>query len=180
LSGGTLGTALEDAMDDNFWESLHQSFMQLRAGCAIDPPLNPAGRLTAIWTAAGEKKWRLNSHKGKDGNGVIERFTWAAESAAARLGFKGDEIEALSYWLDQIKAKAPESHIHRSTWPKGSAKLMRFTPLKFWIFAGCQLTIAGKAMLKRSGHARLSPPQATWRPENPPCVMLLDQRPQLG
>lgn len=100
-------------MDDNFWESLRQGFMQLRADCAIDPHLNPAGRLTAIWTADREKKWRLNYHRGKDGNGVIERFTWAAESAAAQLGFKGSEREALSYWLDRIKAKAPEAHIQR-------------------------------------------------------------------
>jgi hypothetical protein len=119
LSGGSLGNALEDAMDDNFWESLRQGFMQLRSDCAIDPPLSPAGRLTAIWTAEREKKWRLNYHGGKDGNGVIRRFGWAAESAAARLGFNGTEDEAVSHWLDRIKSNVPASHVKRITMSSG-------------------------------------------------------------
>ena len=98
-------------MDNNFWESVRQGFMQLRADCAIDPPLNPAGRLTAIWTAEREKKWRLNFHKGKDGNGVIQRFTWAVESAAARLGFAGNGGEGVSFWLDRIKRDAPAAYL---------------------------------------------------------------------
>lgn len=106
-------------MEDNFWESLRQGFTQLRVDCAIDPPLNPAGRLTAIWTAEREKNWRLNYHGGKDGNGVIRRFGWAAESAAARLGLNRTEDEAVSHWLDRIKTAAPESHIRRINTVKG-------------------------------------------------------------
>jgi len=47
----------------------------------------------------------------KDGNGVTERFKWLAQSAAARLGFAGGEEDAVSFWLDQIKRDAPESHL---------------------------------------------------------------------
>lgn len=98
-------------MIDTFWESLRQSFMQLRMDCAIDPPLTPAGRLTAIWTAETEPCWRLNYHNGKDGNGVIERFTWAVESAAAQLGFTGDPSAAIPFWLDRIKQDAPAAYL---------------------------------------------------------------------
>ncbi len=98
-------------MEENFWESLRQGFMQLRVECAIDPPLSPAGRLTAIWTAQRVDKWRLNYHNGKDGSGVAKRFSWAAESAAAQLGFVGSGNHAVSHWLDQIKSNAPVSHV---------------------------------------------------------------------
>src|SRR5580658_5493228 len=98
-------------MEDNFWGSLRQDFMQLRGECAIDPPLSPAGRLTAIWTASRVIKWRLNYHNAKDGSGVAKRFSWAAESAAARLGFAGSGDDAVSYWLDMVKSDAPGSHI---------------------------------------------------------------------
>jgi hypothetical protein len=54
---------------------------------------------------------RLNYHKGKDGNGVIQRFTWTVESAAARLGFAGNGGEAVSFWLDRIKRDAPAAYL---------------------------------------------------------------------
>jgi hypothetical protein len=102
----------KSAMDDTFWESLRQGFTQLRAECAIDLPLKAAGRLTAIWTAPpATNTWRFNYHDGKDGAGNAKRFGWAAESAAARMGFAGSENEAVFYWLDQIKSDAPASHI---------------------------------------------------------------------
>lgn len=98
-------------MGDNFWESLRQGFTQLRAECAIDPRFNSAGRLTAIWCAQPVlNRWSLRSN-GQDGNGVAKRFEWFAESAAAKLGFAGTGQDAAWYWLDQIKAEAPSSHV---------------------------------------------------------------------
>lgn len=98
----------------NFWESLRLGFAQLRADCAINPPLNPAGRLIAIWTSQPEPAhWRLSHWDRKDGNGVRERFQWHAQSAAARLGFTGGGDDAVSVWLDRIKLDAPESHLRK-------------------------------------------------------------------
>jgi hypothetical protein len=80
-------------MDTSFWESLRLGFMQLRAECAINPPIATAGRLTAIWTAPPERgSWRLDYWDGKDGSGVAERFKWHSESAAARQGFMEKEM----------------------------------------------------------------------------------------
>ena len=45
--------------------------------------------------------------------GTAKRFTWHAQSAAARLGFTGNENDALAYWLDLIRKDAPEPYIHR-------------------------------------------------------------------
>src|SRR2546423_12924179 len=101
-------------MVTNFWESLRLGFTQLRADCAIDPPLKPAGRLTAIWTSQPEPaRWRLDHWNKNDGKGVKQRFKWHAQSAAARRGFAGSGDDAVSFWLDQIKLDAPESHIRR-------------------------------------------------------------------
>jgi hypothetical protein len=90
------------------------SFTQLRADCAINPPTLAAGRLIAVWAAQPEPglwRWRLEHWNKKDGNGVTERFKWLAQSAAARLGFAGGNDDAVSFWLDQIKRDAPESHL---------------------------------------------------------------------
>jgi hypothetical protein len=105
---------IEGNMPTNIWESLRLGFMQLRADCAINPPILTAGRLTAIWTAQpAPGRWLLNHWNKKDGNGVRERFKWHAQSAAARLYFAGDGDDAVSFWLDQIKRDAPESHVRR-------------------------------------------------------------------
>jgi hypothetical protein len=98
---------------DNFWKSLRLGFKQLRAECAIDPPTKPAGRLIAIWTARPEPGWRLEHWDANDGNGVIERFKWHAESAAARLHFTGTGEAAVAHWLDRLRTDAPESHVNR-------------------------------------------------------------------
>jgi hypothetical protein len=96
----------------DFWESLRQGFMQLRVECAIDPPLKPAGRLTAIWTAQPPpRNWRLNYSIGKDDAGVAKRFEWAAQSGAARLGCSEEGHAALSFWLERVLLDAPASHI---------------------------------------------------------------------
>ena len=134
-------------MDNNFWESLRLGFMQLRADCAIDPPLNPAGRLTAIWTAKREQKWRLNYHKGKDGNGVIERFTWAVESASA----PATEGKPFPFGLIELK-RTHRPLIFRKLIVQ-AAKPKRFTRSKSWIFAACRRIIVGNAKPTRSGHA---------------------------
>jgi hypothetical protein len=42
---------------------------------------------------------RLTYYMGKDGSGVIKRFTCAAESAAARLGFKATKVKPSSIGL---------------------------------------------------------------------------------
>jgi hypothetical protein len=107
-------------MDTSFWESLRLGFMQLRAECAINPPIATAGRLTAIWTAPPERgSWRLDYWDGKDGSGVAERFKWHSESAAARQGFSGKGDDAVSFWLDQIRRDAPESHVRRQLFHTG-------------------------------------------------------------
>ena len=101
-------------MDTNFWERVRVGFTQLRADCAINPPNLTAGRLMAVWAAQlepGRWRWRLEHWNKKDGNGVTERFKWLAQSAAARLGFAGAGDDAVSFWLDQIKLDAPESHL---------------------------------------------------------------------
>lgn len=96
------------------WDGLRLGFMQLQSDCAIDPPVKPAGRLTAIWTSHPEPAgWRLDHWGGKDGNGVKRRFEWHAQSAAARLRFVGGGDAAVSYWLDQLKQDAPDSHIRK-------------------------------------------------------------------
>jgi hypothetical protein len=98
----------------SFWESLHHGFIQLQGECAINPPLLPAGQLSAIWESQPEPgRWRLNYRSGNDGRGVAKRFQWHAQSAAARLGFKGDGDAAVAHWLDQIKRDAPRSHVRR-------------------------------------------------------------------
>jgi hypothetical protein len=96
------------------WESLRLGFMQLRSECAIQPPIANAGRLSALWTAQplpGRPHWRLNYLNGKDGMGIGRRFEWHSQNAAALLGFTGAGDEAVSFWLDQIKRDAPESHL---------------------------------------------------------------------
>lgn len=109
-------------MNDNFWESLRQDFIQLREDCAINPPIKSEGRLTAIWTAQLEsKKWRL-AYNGKDGAGVVERFSWAAQSAVARLGFVGAEEDILPNWLDRLKGSAPKAYILVITRAVGDGK----------------------------------------------------------
>jgi hypothetical protein len=112
--------------------------------------VSPAGRLTAIWTAERERKWRLSYHGGKDGNGVAERFTWAAESAAARIGFKGTEGEALSYWLDQIKSKAPESHIRRINFVRGVGEVDEIYSVEILDICGLSADYCRNAMPIRS------------------------------
>ncbi len=102
-----------EAMPTDFWESLRQGFMYLREECAIDPPLKPAGRLTAIWTAPGS--WRLNYWNGEDGAGVTKRFEWHAQSAAARLGCPEEGHAAVSSWLDKVGRDAPKSHVQTIT-----------------------------------------------------------------
>lgn len=73
-----------------------------------------AGRLTATWRVLPEPaQWRLDYWNAKDGSGVTERFKWHAQSAAARLRFAGTAEDAVSYWLDEIKRNAPESHVKR-------------------------------------------------------------------
>jgi hypothetical protein len=99
-------------MPTDFWESLRLGFTQLRADCAIDPPVKPAGRLTAIWTAQpAPGQWRLDYSNAKDGYGVAKRFEWHAQSAAARLGFDENGQKAVWFWLDRVRRDAPESHI---------------------------------------------------------------------
>jgi hypothetical protein len=90
-------------MRDDFWESLRQGFLQLRAECAIDPPMNNTGRLLAQHDGTSEaKRWRLWLYDEKDINGIAKRFEWYAQSAAARRGFGGMADEALCYWLQQL------------------------------------------------------------------------------
>lgn len=102
------------AMPANDWDSLRSGFMQIRADCAITPPINSAGLLTAIWTSQPEPgAWRLNYWEAKDGGGFKERFTWHASEAAALLGHQGEEDDALSYWLDQVKLHAPKQYVRR-------------------------------------------------------------------
>ena len=101
-------------MTDNFWESLRRGFTQLRADCAIDPPLDPGGRLFAIWTA-DPPSWRLRYHNGEDRSGIKERFAWHAESGAARLGCLETGQASLGFWLDQIKRDAPAQYLRRVT-----------------------------------------------------------------
>jgi hypothetical protein len=100
------------ATPSDFWEGLRLDFMQLRKECAINPPLLPAGRLTAIWTAhPAPGSWRLDYWNSKDGSGVTKRFEWHAQSAAARLGCAEEGHAALSFWLDNVGRDAPASHI---------------------------------------------------------------------
>ncbi len=103
-------------MPVDFWESLRLGFMQLREECAINPPIAPAGRLTAIWTAQPTRnEWRLYYHDGKDGSGVAKRFEWHAQSAAARLGFVGGDQKAVWFWLDLVRRDAPDSHVRTTS-----------------------------------------------------------------
>jgi len=84
------------------WESLRLDFMQLRAECAINPPIAPAGRLTAIWTAQpvpAQGRWRLNYWNAKDGSGITERFKSRAKYAAALRGFTGGGEDAFPFGL---------------------------------------------------------------------------------
>lgn len=98
-------------MPTDFWESLRLGFMQLRESCAIDPPIAPAGRLTAIWTAEpAPGNWRLNYWGGTDGSGVTQRFEWHAQSAAARLGCDEKEHKAVWFWLDRVRRDAPKAY----------------------------------------------------------------------
>jgi hypothetical protein len=102
---------VERALPFDFWESLRLSFLQLRADCAIDPPLKAAGRLTAIWTAQpAPGKWRLDYWNDTDGLGVTKRFEWHAQSAAARLGSDEKGGKAVWFWLDRLRSDAPEAH----------------------------------------------------------------------
>lgn len=99
-------------MATNDWESLRLGFSQLREECAIDPPMNLAGRLTAIWMALPTPgNWRLNYWNGKDGSGIAERFIWHAFEAAALLGFPGGRDEALSFWLERVRHDAPKQYV---------------------------------------------------------------------
>ena len=98
-------------MDTSFWESLRLGFVKLREDCAINPPLSPAGHLTAIWISEREPEWRLDYWNGSDGSGVGQRFKWHAESAAARLGCADRDEAALAFWLDAVRRDAPKSHI---------------------------------------------------------------------
>lgn len=99
--------------DPNAWESLRLGFVQLRSDCAINPPLNPVGRLTAIWTSMAVPNWRLNYSGDKDGAGVKERFGWHALEAAALLGHVGEGSTAVSFWLDQLRESAPKQYLKR-------------------------------------------------------------------
>jgi hypothetical protein len=101
-------------MAANHWESLRLGFMVLRSDCAIDPPIEAAGRLTAIWSALPEPgNWRLSHWQAWDGLGVKERFTWHADEAAALLGYSGNGSGAISFWLDRVKRHAPEQYVRR-------------------------------------------------------------------
>ena len=98
----------------SFWESLRRDFAKLREECAINPPLVPAGQLSAIWESQPEPgSWRLNYRSGNDGLGIAQRFRWHAASGAARLGFQGDVDAGVAYWLDNLKIDAPNSHLRR-------------------------------------------------------------------
>jgi hypothetical protein len=111
-------------MHTEFWKSLRDDFMRLRAECAIKPPAvdhlrgrfrqanKRAGRLTAIWTAQpAPGEWQLSYWNGKDGYGVTKRFEWHAQSAAARLGFGETGQKAVWFWLDRVRRDAPDSHL---------------------------------------------------------------------
>jgi len=114
LDGKSKTRANERQAGLSFWESLRQGFMQLRAECAIDPPLRPAGQLSAIWESQPEPgTWRLNYRSGSDGRGLAKRFQLHEQSAAARLGFKGQGDAPVAFWLDQIKRDAPLAHVRR-------------------------------------------------------------------
>ena len=103
-----------DQAGSSFWESLRRGFAKLREECAINPPLVPAGQLSAIWESQPKPgSWRLNYRSGNDGRGVAKKFQWHAQSASARLGFKGAGDAAVAHWLDHIKRDAPRSHVRR-------------------------------------------------------------------
>jgi hypothetical protein len=154
-------------MITNFWESLRLGFTQLRADCAIDPPLKLAGRLIAGWTSLPEPaRWHLEHWNKTDGNGVTQRFKWHAQSAAARRGFAGSGDDAVSFWLDQIRRDAPESHIRRlHIEGEGSAQLYSFELLDICGLSAdyCRKCEADET---RSGMASVKTP--TNLPELPP------------
>lgn len=116
-------------MPRSSWESLRLDFIQLRAECAIDPPIATAGRLTAMWIAQpapGQARWRLDYWNARDGLGVAERFKSRAKYAAARRGFNGSGDDAVYYWLDAIRGYAPKSHLRvvtRSHGPDGAEEV---------------------------------------------------------
>ncbi len=95
----------------SFWENLRAGFMRIRQDCAIDPPLKPAGALTAIWSAISAPEcWSLNLAFGTDGAGVKKRFEWHAQSASARLGCSDVGYGALAFWLDRVARDAPDPY----------------------------------------------------------------------
>jgi hypothetical protein len=98
-------------VDTNYWESLRLGLGRTARSTHL---LSLPDSLTAIWTAQPEPaRWRLDHWNKKDGNGVTQRYKWHAQSAAARQGFAGTGDDAVSFWLDQIRRDAPESHIRR-------------------------------------------------------------------
>lgn len=126
------------------WDDLRSGFMQLKA--------EPAGRLTAIWTSLPEPgTWRLNTWEPRDSSAIKERFTWHASEAAALQGHQGDEDDALSYWLDQVRRHAPKQYVKRIVAGGGLAKRINFTRLRSWIYAVYRQSSAGSARLMRSG-----------------------------
>jgi hypothetical protein len=144
------------AMSADFWERLRRGFMQLRRDCAINPPVAPAGRLTAIWTAQPPPgQWELSYWDGVDGYGVTRRFEWHAQKAAARLGCSETGQKAVWFWLDRVKRDAPESHLqsHLIEGSDGTEQVFSVEVLDICglsAFAACQPNIAKNARLMRS------------------------------
>jgi len=137
-------------MSTGFWESLRLGFLQLRQECAINPPIAPAGRLIAIWTAQPEPGyWRLDFWNGTDGSGVTARFKWHAQNGAVRLGFTGDGDAAVSYWLDRLRRDAPHQYL-RENRIEGPDVNPRHIRSKFLMSVGCPLNTAESARLMRS------------------------------
>jgi hypothetical protein len=139
------------AMPTDFWESLRLGFMQLRESCAINPPIAPAGRLTAIWTAEpAPGNWRLNYWSDTDGSGVAKRFewhpkvrrrAWAAMRKNTRLFGSGS-------------TESSTTHLKR-TFAKGSSAPLsanRCIPARSSTSVVCLPSIAGSARPMRKPH----------------------------
>ena len=138
------------------WGNLEAKFEQLRKESAINPPLNPAGRLKAVWYPKTEpdEEWSFEYWGGDDGLGVTDRYKWLGCEAAALLGFSGmDDTAAIAYWLTELERNAPKAYKKAHRFSSGSdgadelycVELFDLCGLSAWFCRKCRADIIRQA-----------------------------------
>jgi hypothetical protein len=104
------------------WQDLRRAFLRLQSDCSVNPPIVLAGRLSAIWSPE-QGQWWLEAYGTRNENGIKERFALHAQAGARLLGFDGDGIEAITFWLNRVRQSAPDAYVRQFRgWPGNEQK----------------------------------------------------------